>query len=448
MRIDMDNANQGAFIKEYRDNTNLSYIIQDEQLFFETGYKVLQSQVKNGFVKCTRVYHNGKIKLVYQISKYKSLESILQQLTAESFLTIISKLLNVVVDVRNNGFMQSQNIDISFNKVFVDTNNLNVYLVYLPLNLEGELNSNMVFEEKLKNNIIDAISLNPNLNSELATRLSNVITSGNQPLEAIIDHLKLKANPREVVMYQNPNLMYNTSYVVPPQEGFNRLEFEGQEFQGTESNLIKSNNLEEQQEKLNGGTLKKIFLALCQLLTLVSLLIILLAFDFDTSVNIVIIILIIALDLIISSFIIVSQGKGGVKANGLLTNNNIRFTDHWKFQLKDEGGATEVLEGNFTPTIAIIGENTPMNVEFIINKAEYIIGKKEEVVDGLIWFNKAISRVHCKITCVDNKYYITDMGSANGTYVNGLKVAVDRQIPITVGDKIRLGNSEFIVKAI
>ena len=55
---------------------------------------------------------------------------------------------------------------------------------------------------------------------------------------------------------------------------------------------------------------------------------------------------------------------------------------------------------------------------------------------------------HCKITCVNNNYYITDMGSANGTYVNGLKVPVDNQVPITVGDKIRLANSEFVVKAV
>ena len=34
-------------IKEKRDITNISYILEDSSLFFETGYKVLQNQEKN-----------------------------------------------------------------------------------------------------------------------------------------------------------------------------------------------------------------------------------------------------------------------------------------------------------------------------------------------------------------------------------------------------------------
>ena len=50
------------------------------------------------------------------------------------------------------------------------------------------------------------------------------------------------------------------------------------------------------------------------------------------------------------------------------------------------------------------------------------IGSNPEMVDGVIEFNKTVSRVHCKITCVDNRYYICDMGSSNGTYLNGLRL--------------------------
>ena len=34
-------------IKEKRDITNISYILEDSSLFFEIGYKVLQNQEKN-----------------------------------------------------------------------------------------------------------------------------------------------------------------------------------------------------------------------------------------------------------------------------------------------------------------------------------------------------------------------------------------------------------------
>ena len=84
-------------IKEKRDITNISYILEDSSLFFETGYKVLQNQEKNGFIKAVKVIHNGKIKLIYDISKYKSLASIMPGLNAASFLIIMSKLLILFV---------------------------------------------------------------------------------------------------------------------------------------------------------------------------------------------------------------------------------------------------------------------------------------------------------------------------------------------------------------
>ena len=72
----MNNLVLDNLIKESRDSTNISYMLEQEDLFYETGYKVLQNQEKNGFIKCVKVSHNGKIKLVYDISKYKSFQSI------------------------------------------------------------------------------------------------------------------------------------------------------------------------------------------------------------------------------------------------------------------------------------------------------------------------------------------------------------------------------------
>jgi len=69
-------------------------------------------------------------------------------------------------------------------------------------------------------------------------------------------------------------------------------------------------------------------------------------------------------------------------------------------------------------------------------------------VDGAIVFNKAISRVHCKISYVNKAYIITDLGSSNGTYVNSVRLLKGEQAPIKAGDRIKLANSEFVIKAI
>ncbi len=50
---------------------------------------------------------------------------------------------------------------------------------------------------------------------------------------------------------------------------------------------------------------------------------------------------------------------------------------------------------------------------------------------------------HAVLTCEDDEYYITDVGSANGTYVNGQKV---RDVPISDGDFIKLGKTVLVFR--
>ena len=90
--------------------------------------------------------------------------------------------------------------------------------------------------------------------------------------------------------------------------------------------------------------------------------------------------------------------------------------------------------------------NAPVDINFNIDVPEFIIGKNPAQVNGVISFNKAISRVHCKISYQNNSYFITDLGSANGTYVNKSRLAAQHPQKIKSGDTIRLANSDFKVE--
>lgn len=85
------------------------------------------------------------------------------------------------------------------------------------------------------------------------------------------------------------------------------------------------------------------------------------------------------------------------------------------------------------------------SVTFVIQKNEYILGKSCEKADGVIEGNPAISRVHCKIFREGDTFYITDMGSSNGTFLDGKRIAVSEKARIEQGNQIRLANMEFIV---
>lgn len=54
-----------------------------------------------------------------------------------------------------------------------------------------------------------------------------------------------------------------------------------------------------------------------------------------------------------------------------------------------------------------------------------------------------VSRVHCRFTLDDTGLDVEDLGSTNGTWVNGRKVA---RAPLIEGDTVKVGRVEFAVR--
>ena len=95
--------------------------------------------------------------------------------------------------------------------------------------------------------------------------------------------------------------------------------------------------------------------------------------------------------------------------------------------------------------LRIVAMDAPTRVEITVTKDEFVIGKKAEICDGVIGFNKMISRSHCRISRHGSQYTVTDLQSANGTYVNKVRLQPNQPYPIHNGDIIRLANSDFQV---
>lgn len=308
----MNDLLQQGIISELTGTPNVQYILNDKSAFALTEFKVLKSQNKH-FIKCAKVLYNGKIKLIYFTSMYKSLRNMLPSLDGDTFLSIIANLLNCIIEIKNNGFLDCQDIELSFDKVFVDQNTFAVNLIYLPINSP---NSDVAaFETELKTEIIKLISTVPAFANEKMTRVCGYLSNGTLSL----------------------NQLYGN---------------------------------------------------------------------------------------------ICAEIKGGMKTSPNDINNNL-------------GSGPKIFK---QPTLYFSSINTPVDVNFEINSNEYVIGKNPEKVNGVISFNKAISRVHCKISYKNNTYFITDLGSANGTFVNKNRLVANQPTQIKSGDTIRLANSDFVVR--
>lgn len=303
----MYTLNDNGVISEVVCGNNFEYVLGDSNHFVNTDYKVLQSQTNGIFVQCMKMARNGKTSLYYITSDYRPMSSMFAGITSETLIAVVINLFASVIEVRNNGFLACQCIDLSWDKIFVEQNTLKVKLVYLPLSVKA-FDSYAEFESELRSSIVKLIN--------------KVIVETNERINQFVQDLCNGSLSLEDV--------YNRSR--------------------------------------NAGTPP-----------------------------------------------ILKQEM--TRASSPVTNGN--------------------------GVIKLVAMNAPNHFEIAIDSADVVIGKKQEMVDKVIPFNKMISRKHCRITCVNGAYFIADEGSANGTFVNGVRVAQGQRFPINKGDIVRLADSDF-----
>ena len=85
---------------------------------------------------------------------------------------------------------------------------------------------------------------------------------------------------------------------------------------------------------------------------------------------------------------------------------------------------------------------SPLNLEMRIGSKPFTIGKKN-TCDGVINNNKMISRHHCRINREGQQFFITDLKSSNGTYLNNNQLMPNSKVRLTDGDIVKLANMEF-----
>lgn len=73
--------------------------------------------------------------------------------------------------------------------------------------------------------------------------------------------------------------------------------------------------------------------------------------------------------------------------------------------------------------------------EFCIRGDTFLVGKKKDAVDGYIGRN-SISRIHSRFYVRENRLFVADANSTNGTFVNSVALAPGKEVEIFPGDRI------------
>lgn len=311
----MNTLIEQGIVREIESGNNFEYIVNASASFIDTDYKVLQSQSNDVFVKCMKITRNGLVDLCYLGNDYRTVESLMAGLTADTAIAIVAGILSCITKVKANGFLSCQSIVLDKNRIFVDANTKQVRLVYVPIT-EKLFATPVDFEEEVRNIICEILN---GVSRGLTEQLQNLVgdvEDRNIPLD----------------------LIYQKSRAIVPEVASTR----------TASAPVHQ------------------------------------AHATTTT----------------------SAGPGSIR---------------------------------------LVACDAPYPFEISISENDVLIGKKADLVDKAIEYNGAISRRHCRIVKQDGSFFIMDEGSANGTFVNGVRLEQGRRQIIKQGDIVRLANSDFRV---
>lgn len=87
------------------------------------------------------------------------------------------------------------------------------------------------------------------------------------------------------------------------------------------------------------------------------------------------------------------------------------------------------------------GRGTAHDLELVV--FPYIIGKSEKGIDGRLQ-EPTISRIHSQLDFLNDTYYITDLNSTNGTFLNGERLCPNVRTELTVGDRIQFAGEKYL----
>lgn len=116
------------------------------------------------------------------------------------------------------------------------------------------------------------------------------------------------------------------------------------------------------------------------------------------------------------------------------TNVSINLADSCPEKDMEKSSATKKPEASVEKGLFLV--NDEYDIELTDN---IIIGSNGTLADQIIP-NVNVSRRHCQVTRMDRGFYIEDLGSLNGTYINNSRLAAGRIQKIMPGDKIRIAN--------
>lgn len=449
----------GNLVSVNRSRSVITYQIHEKSLFLADGYKCLQKNYKIGFLKCDKGVINGTLRLNYDVSQYVSLAELLPKLNSTMLLRIMYNLLSTAQELREFALFRRENISLSLNDIFVQRDSGKTFLIYLPLNTRSAPNAHMEFEKKLRAQFVRMVNDNRHrLATQITLDICKDLVDPKVSLQEIINKINIQdagtseidtavnmpANLTKIFGIQKHGFQNTASQGTAVEKGnsptpsscddiYRHAAGKSYDENGVQERKLKKEQADEKPLKKPNKSFAQIgktiafVAAYCVGLAVIFLIVFNYYRNSGLTVSFVGTMFALILFALIVPVLYFTRGNKKSAANNSM------------YQILQQPASKRPL--------VLVNDGGAIKLEFFIEKSEFVIGKAKTLVDGVIPFDKSVSDTHCKIVW-DEKYYIKDLDSEFGTFVNGDRVNPGQAFPIYKNDRITIGKQTLTVKII
>lgn len=108
---------------------------------------------------------------------------------------------------------------------------------------------------------------------------------------------------------------------------------------------------------------------------------------------------------------------------------------------KEDGDTVIILGNDDTCYVVLTDIKSPAKSFQAPLNNSIIVGRKKELCDIALDYEKSVSGKHCEISVKAGRFYVKDLQSANGTYLNDSRILTETEI--FSGNKLKLGRLEM-----
>lgn len=390
--------------------------------------KMIENNSSNSSLIMSISQFNEKIKLRYDIGNKISLDNYLKgkNITKSEFILIaknIVKVLNSYEElILENGI---EFLDLE--DIYIDPDTKEIVIIYIPINYTGEKE---IVEDRLKEIIkslyVEYVDVDFEDYTGKCDKLIQLVRDKDSTISDLYDLLSDKVEEKELSKISNAKTITNLAV----REKMNTLYNKESDSNALTEKLEEYTGVTEEVKEDKKVDLKNILSAQVIIGLVIALLYIIGLLD-KPYINLFIYILILLDMLIVVTSFGVKKDTKAVKAKG---NDEIKEVDISNDTILLSSNLSEEFKcGYITLNQGGISERV------VVNKASFKIGRMIGEVD-LITESKAIGKIHCEIVKDDEKYYLVDLDSKNGTYLNGVRLKSNSRYLLNDGDSIKLAN--------